>query len=126
MSSRESPVQNAHVESCHGKLREECLNASWFQNLWAVRRKIEAWRKEYNEERPAQQFGIPDTCGLRTPKAAREMGCGKDGGFATLENASRFRLSHSLDGGGLSRHCPVLVSDGKPPASYVRAKTLRT
>lgn len=23
------PVQNAHVESFHGKLRDECLNASW-------------------------------------------------------------------------------------------------
>src|SRR5690348_2872678 len=44
------PVQNAHVESFHGKLRDECLNASWFQNLWDARNKIEAWRKEYNEE----------------------------------------------------------------------------
>lgn len=24
------PVQNAFVESFHGKLRDECLNASWF------------------------------------------------------------------------------------------------
>lgn len=28
------PVQNAHGESFHGKLRDECLNASWFQNLF--------------------------------------------------------------------------------------------
>ncbi len=27
------PVQNAFVESFHGKLRDECLNASWFGNL---------------------------------------------------------------------------------------------
>jgi len=33
-------VQNAHVESFHGKLRDECLNASWFQNLFEARRKI--------------------------------------------------------------------------------------
>ncbi len=46
------PVQNAHVESFHGRLREECLNASWFANLFEARRKIEAWRREYNEERP--------------------------------------------------------------------------
>jgi hypothetical protein len=25
---------------------------SWFQNLFDARRKIAAWRKEYNEERP--------------------------------------------------------------------------
>ncbi len=51
------PVQNAHVESFHGKLRDECLNASWFQNLWDARSKIEAWRKEYNEERPHSSLG---------------------------------------------------------------------
>jgi len=26
------PTQNAHVESFHGRLREECLNLSWVQN----------------------------------------------------------------------------------------------
>ena len=46
------PVQNAHVESFHGKLRDECLNASWFGNLFEARAKIGAWRKKYNEERP--------------------------------------------------------------------------
>ena len=51
------PVQNAHVESFHGKLRDECLNASWFQNLFEARRKIEEWRKEYNEERPHSSLG---------------------------------------------------------------------
>jgi hypothetical protein len=34
------PVQNAHVESFHGKLRDECLNASWFQNLFDARRTM--------------------------------------------------------------------------------------
>jgi putative transposase len=51
------PVQNAHVESFHGRLREECLNASWFGNLFDARRKIGAWRVEYNEERPHSSLG---------------------------------------------------------------------
>ena len=51
------PVQNAHVESFHRKLRDECLNASWFQNLWNARRNIAAWREEYNEERPHSSLG---------------------------------------------------------------------
>ena len=51
------PVQNAHVESFHGRLREECLNASWFGNLFEARKKIGAWRKEYNEERPHSSLG---------------------------------------------------------------------
>jgi putative transposase len=51
------PVQNPHVESFHGRLREECLNASWFGNLFEARAKIGAWRKEYNEERPHSSLG---------------------------------------------------------------------
>ena len=46
------PTQNGRLESFNGKLREECLNVSWFQNLFDARRKIAAWRREYNEERP--------------------------------------------------------------------------
>ncbi len=51
------PVQNPHVESFHGKLRDECLNASWFGNLFEARAKIGAWREEYNEERPHSSLG---------------------------------------------------------------------
>jgi putative transposase len=51
------PMQNGHVESFHGKLRDECLNASWFGNLSESRTKIGAWRKEYNEERPHSSLG---------------------------------------------------------------------
>ena len=28
------PVQNAYAESFNGRFRDECLNVSWFQNLW--------------------------------------------------------------------------------------------
>ena len=46
------PVQNAFIESFNGKFRDECLNTSWFKNLWEARRRIAAWRTEYNHERP--------------------------------------------------------------------------
>jgi putative transposase len=46
------PMQNGRVESFHGKLRDEFLNVSWFRNLFEARSKIEAWRREYNHERP--------------------------------------------------------------------------
>ena len=46
------PVQNAFIESFNGRLRDECLNTSWFRNLWDARRRIAAWRIEYNQERP--------------------------------------------------------------------------
>jgi putative transposase len=56
------PTQNARVESFNGRLREECLNLSWFQNLFDARRKIAAWRTEYNEQRPHSSLGY------QTPK----------------------------------------------------------
>jgi putative transposase len=46
------PVQNGHVESFNGRFRDECLNMNWFVNLRDARQKIEAWRNEYNGERP--------------------------------------------------------------------------
>jgi hypothetical protein len=45
------PMQNGHVESFHGRLRDECLNVNWFLNLWDARRKIAAWRIHYNTDR---------------------------------------------------------------------------
>ena len=36
------PMQNGHVESFHGRLRDECLNASWFRTLNDVRSTLEA------------------------------------------------------------------------------------
>ena len=31
------PMQNGHVESFNGRLRDECLNTSWFRTLNNVR-----------------------------------------------------------------------------------------
>ena len=45
-------MQNGHVESFHGRLRDECLNATWFRTLNDVRCTLAAWREEYNCERP--------------------------------------------------------------------------
>ena len=46
------PMQNGHVESFHGRLRDERLNASWFRTLNDVRCTLAVWREEYNCERP--------------------------------------------------------------------------
>jgi putative transposase len=51
------PVQNAFAESFNGRLRDECLNANWFLNLKDARRKIRAWREDYNEARPHSALG---------------------------------------------------------------------
>ncbi len=47
-----SPWQNAFGESFNGRLRDECLNVEWFNNLWEPKVVVERWRRHYNEERP--------------------------------------------------------------------------
>jgi putative transposase len=74
------PTQNARVESFHGRLRDECLSVSWFQNLFDARRKIAAWRIEYNEERPHSSLGY------QTPK---EFAAAQAAGFYTAEREAR-------------------------------------
>lgn len=51
------PNQNAYIESFNGRLRDECLNEHWFLNLEHAISIIEAWRLEYNEERPKKALG---------------------------------------------------------------------
>ena len=81
------PMQNGRCESFNGRLREECLRVSWFENLFDARRKIADWRKDYNEQRPHSSLGY------QTPaEFAAAMNCGKDAGCARLENADR--VSH--------------------------------
>jgi putative transposase len=42
------PTDNAKNESFNGRLHEECPNAHGFLSLEVARRKIEAWRQDYN------------------------------------------------------------------------------
>ncbi len=51
------PNQNAYIESFNGRLRDECLNEHWFTSLNHARAVIEAWRCEYNDERPKKSLG---------------------------------------------------------------------
>jgi len=46
------PTQNAFVESFNGTFRDECLNENWFVSLADAQRTIEAWRIDYETERP--------------------------------------------------------------------------
>ncbi len=57
------PMQNGRVESFQGKFRDECLNVSWFRNLWKAREKVGIWRREYNQTRPHSSLGY------KTPEA---------------------------------------------------------
>lgn len=62
------PTQNAYIESFNGRFRDECLNEHWFTSLHHAKVVIEAWRREYNEERPKKSLG-----GLTPATYARKL-----------------------------------------------------
>jgi putative transposase len=51
------PTDNAFVEAFNARFRAECLNASWFLSMADACGRIEAWRTDYNEERPHTALG---------------------------------------------------------------------
>lgn len=51
------PYQNGNIESFNGKLRDECLNESWFLNIADARRIVGKWVHEYNAHRPHSALG---------------------------------------------------------------------
>jgi putative transposase len=51
------PTDNAFIEAFNSRLRQECLNATWFLSLADAQERIEAWRIDYNELRPHSALG---------------------------------------------------------------------
>jgi putative transposase len=92
------PVENAYIESFNGRLREECLNASWFRNLFDARRQIGAWRDHYNRQRPHSALNY------RTPEQ-----------FALAHASTGFCGNEAGQGGSIaapSPHTPLPANHG--------------
>jgi putative transposase len=51
------PTQNAFIESFNGRLRDELLNETLFRSLPHARAVLEAWRGDYNFNRPHSRLG---------------------------------------------------------------------
>ena len=51
------PTDNGYIESFNGKLRDECLNQHLFTTIKDAKEKLEAWRKDYNQNRPHSALG---------------------------------------------------------------------
>jgi putative transposase len=97
------PMQNGHVESFHGRLRDECLNANWFRTLNDVRRTLDSWRQEYNCERPHSSFAY------RTPV---EFSWAL--GYGDVESKQRFPHLHSPDYDGGEIYSPTNLNRETP------------
>ena len=51
------PTDNAFIDSSNGLFRAECLIACWFLSLEDAQSKSDAWRSDYNEQRPHDSIG---------------------------------------------------------------------
>jgi transposase InsO family protein len=52
-----NPADNSFIESFNGKFRSEWLNTHWFLSLEGARRKMEDWRRDFNEVQPHSAIG---------------------------------------------------------------------
>lgn len=56
------PNQNVYIESFNCRIRDECHNEHWLTSLAHARvvmtrgHPVEAWRREYNEDRPKKNW----------------------------------------------------------------------
>lgn len=51
------PIENAHIESINGRLRDECLNAELFLTLEDARQKLAERKSDYSKNRPRSSLG---------------------------------------------------------------------
>ncbi len=50
-------MENAFIESFNGRLRDECLNVHSFVDLAHAQALLDAWRHDYNHQRPHGPLG---------------------------------------------------------------------
>jgi putative transposase len=50
------PVDNCLIEAFNGSLRRECLSQHWFASIPEAQQILDAWRHDYNTERPHQSL----------------------------------------------------------------------
>lgn len=52
------PVDNCLIEAFNGSLRRECLSQHWFASVAEAQQLLEAWREDYNTERPHRSLAL--------------------------------------------------------------------
>jgi Integrase core domain len=67
------PAQNAHVESFQGRMREECLNVSWFENLFRCTTEDRRMADRLLPRTTTQQLAISNSQRIREPHDHREL-----------------------------------------------------
>jgi putative transposase len=67
------PVQNAFAESFIGRLRDELLNETLFRSLAHTRAVLEAWRADYNHDRPHSRLGWMSPAGYAAARRSATL-----------------------------------------------------
>jgi len=75
-----APWENGFVESFHGRLRDELLNAELFADLREAKFLADRWRDEYNQRRPHSALGYQAPAAFAREEAAEEC-CGSPWGL---------------------------------------------
>jgi len=93
------PQQNGFIESFNGRLRDELLNETLFESLPHARAVLEAWRRDYNEQRPHSKLG------WMNPGAYAGALSGENGRDAALRwgSAPRPLATHQAEGSNQPR-----------------------
>lgn len=91
------PQQNGFIESFNGRLRDELLNETLFRSLPHARAVLEAWRRDYNEERPHSKLG------WMTPRDYAGALSGEPGRGAALRQGSAPRPLAGADNNGTNQ-----------------------
>ena len=102
------PAQNAFIESFNGRLRDELLNETLFRSLPQARVVLEAWRRDYNAERPHSSLGwqtpLAFAAHWHVPSAQRARALSQSEGVARWPVASgaesSFNQQQTLAPGG--------------------------
>jgi len=50
------PMDNCLTEALNGSVRRECLSQHWFTSIAEAQQTLDAWKVEYNTERPHQSL----------------------------------------------------------------------
>jgi Integrase core domain len=116
------PQQNGFIESFNGRLRDELLNETLFRSLPHARAVLEAWRHDYNKERPHCKLG------WITPRGYAGASSGETGrdGALSWGSAPRPLATHKAEAQinpGLSSRLDEKrghVSEDGPPACISR------
>jgi putative transposase len=67
------PQQNGFTESLNDKIRNECLNENWFDNLREAQKIIEDWRHDYNHVRPHSSLNYETPAEFASKKGGQKI-----------------------------------------------------